>query len=55
MLRRLPAGGAHPGARLIGIERDPGRASAAAGVFRGLPAVPVHTGDWRQLQETPPA
>jgi predicted O-methyltransferase YrrM len=48
------AGGAHPGARLIGIERDPGRASAAAGVFRGLPAVEVHTGDWRQLQAWAP-
>lgn len=48
------ASGAHPGARLISVERDAERAEAARGVFRDLPAVRVHTGDWRRLQAFAP-
>ena len=44
------ASGAHPGARLISVERDSERAAAARGVFRDVPAVRVRTGDWRELQ-----
>jgi predicted O-methyltransferase YrrM len=44
------ATGAHPGARLVSIEREPDRAAAAAGLFRDNPSVEVHTGDWRDLR-----
>jgi predicted O-methyltransferase YrrM len=43
-----------PGARLISIERNRNRASAAAGLFRDDPAVTVLTGDWAELRKHGP-
>ena len=48
------ATGAHPEARLIGIERDPRLAAAAREVFRDSPAVEVQAGDWRGLETSAP-
>ncbi|MEU0003471.1 class I SAM-dependent methyltransferase [Streptomyces sp. NPDC006314] len=44
------AAGAGQGVRLYGVERDPERARAAAGVFAGRPGVTVLTGDWRRIE-----
>jgi predicted O-methyltransferase YrrM len=46
--------GAHPGARLISVERDPARAAIADRVFADEPRVQVRTGDWRDLAENAP-
>jgi predicted O-methyltransferase YrrM len=48
------ASGAHPGARLVSIERDPVRAGTAASVLAGDARVLVRTGDWRELVEDGP-
>jgi predicted O-methyltransferase YrrM len=48
------ASGARAGTRLVSIERDPARASVAAGVFAGEPRVSVRTGDWRDLLDSAP-
>ncbi|MEW2154612.1 class I SAM-dependent methyltransferase [Streptomyces sp. NPDC007189] len=48
------ASGAAPGVRLVGVERDPGRARAAARVFAGRPEVTVLDGDWRRIEEYGP-
>lgn len=48
------ATGAHSRARLMSIDRDPGRAAVAAGVFADEPRVQVRTGDWRELAEARP-
>ncbi|WP_412540434.1 class I SAM-dependent methyltransferase [Longispora sp. K20-0274] len=40
---------AHPDARLVSVERDPGRAAVAAEVFADRPQVEVVEGDWRGL------
>lgn len=45
---------AHPGARLVSIERDPERAAAAAALFAHLPQVEVRCGDWRELARDAP-
>jgi hypothetical protein len=45
----VPAG-ADPRARLISVEREPERASGAAGVFHDTPAVSVINGDWPELR-----
>ncbi|WP_031469156.1 O-methyltransferase [Sciscionella sediminilitoris] len=47
------AGGAHPGARLTGVEREPVRAAAAREVFQGTD-ISVRTGDWRLLRASGP-
>jgi predicted O-methyltransferase YrrM len=41
--------GAHPGARLVSVERDRTRAAVAAGVLAGDRRVAVRAGDWREL------
>ncbi|GGW38734.1 transferase [Streptomyces lucensis JCM 4490] len=46
--------GAAPGVRLYSVERDPGRARAAAAVFAGRPGVTVLGGDWRRIAEHGP-
>ncbi|MFG2357699.1 O-methyltransferase [Streptomyces sp. NPDC048521] len=46
--------GAGPGVRLCSVERDPGRARVAAGVFADRPDVSVLTGDWRRIEEYAP-
>ncbi|MEV6212730.1 class I SAM-dependent methyltransferase [Kitasatospora sp. NPDC051914] len=43
------AAGARPGTELIGVERDPGRAAAAAALFADAPHVRVLTADWTEL------
>jgi predicted O-methyltransferase YrrM len=43
------ASGAAPGARLVSVERDPGRAGAARALFADRPGVRVLTGDWTEL------
>jgi predicted O-methyltransferase YrrM len=43
------ASGAHPDARLFSIERDPGRARAAQGLFAEDTRVRVSCGDWPGL------
>jgi predicted O-methyltransferase YrrM len=44
------ASGADPRARLISVEREPERASAAADVFHTTPQVRVINGDWTELR-----
>jgi predicted O-methyltransferase YrrM len=46
--------GAPPGARLVSVELDPGRAALAAELFRGLPQVTVIHGDWREIYREAP-
>lgn len=48
------ASGAHPGARLVSVERDPDRAAGAARVFHGHPAVQVLQGQWADLRAFAP-
>lgn len=48
------AAGAHPGARLVSVERDPDRAAAAARLFEARPNVQVQKGDWRDLRRFGP-
>jgi len=48
------ASGASPGARLVSVELDAGRAALAAGLFRGLPQVTVIHGDWREIGSAAP-
>jgi predicted O-methyltransferase YrrM len=48
------ASGAHPGARLVSVERDPGRAAAARELFRGNASVEVRTGDWPAILDRAP-
>jgi predicted O-methyltransferase YrrM len=48
------AAGADPRARLVSVEREPDRAQAAARLFRELPNVRVHAGDWRELHAFAP-
>ncbi|WP_243744982.1 O-methyltransferase [Streptomyces hainanensis] len=43
------ASAAPPGARLVSVERDPGRAEAAARLFAGDGRVTVLCGDWREI------
>ncbi|MFE3162091.1 O-methyltransferase [Streptomyces sp. NPDC059224] len=43
------ASGARAGVRLVSVERDAGRARAAAGVFAAHPEVTVVHGDWRDI------
>lgn len=43
------ASGAHPDARLVGVERDPDRAGAATAALADDPRITVRTGDWRRL------
>jgi predicted O-methyltransferase YrrM len=47
------ASGAAPGATLVSVERDAGRAAAAREVFAGRPDVTVVAGDWRDLPGAP--
>jgi predicted O-methyltransferase YrrM len=44
------AAGAHPGAKLVSIEREPRRAAAAADLFRDTSNVEVRVGDWSELR-----
>jgi predicted O-methyltransferase YrrM len=48
------ASGARPGARLVSVELDPGRAALAAGLFQDLPQVSVIHGDWREIHRAAP-
>jgi predicted O-methyltransferase YrrM len=48
------ASGARPGARLVSVELDPGRAALAAELFAGLPQVTVVQGDWREIGQAAP-
>ena len=48
------ASGAHPDARLISVERDPARATAATQVFADDPRIQVLHGDWRALSQDAP-
>jgi predicted O-methyltransferase YrrM len=48
------ASGAKPGARLVSVELDPGRAALAADLFEGLPQVTVMTGHWREIYREAP-
>jgi predicted RNA-binding protein with RPS1 domain len=48
------ASGARDGVRLCSVERDPGRAAVAAGVFAGHPDVEILHGDWRRIEERGP-
>ena len=43
------ADGAGPGARIVTVEREPGRAAAAAALLAADPRVQVLAGDWRLL------
>ncbi|MEV5958609.1 class I SAM-dependent methyltransferase [Streptomyces sp. NPDC051987] len=43
------ASGARDGVRLFSVERDAGRAEAAAEVFRDRPEVTVVRGDWQEI------
>jgi predicted O-methyltransferase YrrM len=43
------ASGARRGVRLVSIERDDERVTAARSLFAGVPAVSVRHGDWREL------
>jgi len=43
------ASGARPGARLVSVERDAGRAARAAQLFSGVPRVTVIAGDWLEI------
>jgi predicted O-methyltransferase YrrM len=43
------ASGARPGARLVSVERDTGRAARAAQLFSGVPTVTVIAGDWLEI------
>jgi predicted O-methyltransferase YrrM len=47
------ASGAAPGARLVSVERDAGRAAAAREIFADRPDVTIVTGDWRHLPGAP--
>ncbi|MET9254069.1 class I SAM-dependent methyltransferase [Streptomyces sp. NPDC003717] len=48
------ASGASAGTRLVGVERDAGRARVAADVFRGRDQVEILHGDWRRIEEHAP-
>jgi predicted O-methyltransferase YrrM len=48
------ASGARPGARLVSVELDPGRAALAAELFEDLPQVTVLRGDWREIDRAAP-
>jgi predicted O-methyltransferase YrrM len=48
------ASGARPGARLVSVELDAGRAALAAELFNGLPQVTVIHGDWREIGSAAP-
>jgi predicted O-methyltransferase YrrM len=48
------ASGARPGARLVSVELDSGRAALAADLFSGLPQVTVIHGDWREIHRDAP-
>jgi predicted O-methyltransferase YrrM len=48
------ASGARPGARLVSVELDPGRAALAAELFADLPQVTVIQGDWREIGQAAP-
>lgn len=48
------ASGARPGSRLVSVERDAGRAAAAAGLFAGRPEITVLAGDWTRIAEHAP-
>lgn len=43
------AAGAHPEARLVSVERDPGRAKAVQALFEHDPRVEVLEADWHEL------
>jgi predicted O-methyltransferase YrrM len=45
---------AHPGARIVGIERDPRRAQEAQFVLADDPRVDIICGDWRELVREAP-
>jgi predicted O-methyltransferase YrrM len=47
------ATGAAPGATLVSVERDPGRAALAREIFADRPEVTVAAGDWRALPGAP--
>lgn len=48
------ASGAKPGARLVSVELDAGRAVLAADLFKDLPQVTVIHGDWREIHREAP-
>jgi predicted O-methyltransferase YrrM len=48
------ASGSRPGARLVSVELDAGRAALAADLFRDLPRVSVIHGDWREIGREAP-
>jgi len=48
------ADGAPDGVRLVSVERDPARSTAAQKLFADREQVTVHTGDWRDLREHGP-
>jgi predicted O-methyltransferase YrrM len=48
------ASAAHPGARLVSVELDEGRATRAAELFHEVPRAEVVHGDWRKLKEYGP-
>jgi predicted O-methyltransferase YrrM len=48
------ASGARPGARLVSVELDAGRAERAAELFSGMPHVTVIRGDWREIYQAGP-
>jgi predicted O-methyltransferase YrrM len=48
------ASGARAGVRLIGVERDPGRARVAAEVFADRPEVRILHDDWRRIEDHGP-
>ncbi|MEV4558302.1 class I SAM-dependent methyltransferase [Kitasatospora sp. NPDC049285] len=48
------ASAARPGVRLLSVERDPVRATAAAQLFATHPEVTVLTGDWTALHQHAP-
>ncbi|HEX6682774.1 MAG TPA: class I SAM-dependent methyltransferase [Candidatus Limnocylindrales bacterium] len=48
------ASGAHPDARLVSVERDPGRVAAATELFESDQRVRVRAGDWSELADAAP-
>ena len=48
------ASGAKPGARLVSVELDAGRAALAADLFKDRPQVTVIHGDWREIHREAP-
>jgi predicted O-methyltransferase YrrM len=48
------ASGARPGARLVSVEADPGRAALASELFKDLQQVTVICGDWREIHGKAP-